>query len=99
MPFEQSTNVPERQKQLEKLQSLSTKEKLVLFKIAFRIRVTTREEITTNFLSQLHPDHLTELYQKWHELDMKASEQGMNIASLSKEEIDALLQEVLGEQQ
>lgn len=99
MPFEQSANVSERQKQLEKLQGLPHKEKIVLFKLAFRLGVTNKEEVSTNFLSQLHPGHLMGLHQKWHELDMKASEQGMNIASLKETEVDALLQEVIGEQQ
>lgn len=98
MLFEQSANVSERQKQLEKLQGLSHKEKLVLFNLAYRIGVTTKKETTTNFLSQLHPDHLTGLFEKWHALDMKAGEQGTNIDSLEESEIETLLQEVIGEQ-
>lgn len=98
MNFEQPTNKSESQTQLEKLQQLHQKEKLALFELAYRMGVTPKQETTTNFLSQLHSDHLTGLYEKWHELDMKVSEQGTDIASLSSEEVEILLQEVIGKQ-
>lgn len=98
MNFEQPTNKSESQAQLEKLQGLNHKEKLVLFELAQRIGVTRNKETSTNFLSKLHADHLAGLYEKWHELDMKAGEQGMDIASLSNEEVETLLQEALGDQ-
>lgn len=89
----------EFQKQLEKLQGLNQKEKLVLFSLAYRLGVTPKKETTTNFLSQLHSDHLAGLAEKWHEVDMKAREQGTDIASLSDEEVETILAEVIGEQQ
>lgn len=98
MNLEQPTNKSESQSRLEKLQGLSHKEKLVLFELAYRIGVTPKRENTTNFLSQLHPDHLTGLFEKWHEVDRRAAEQGTDVASLTDEEVEALFQEVMGEQ-
>ncbi len=89
---------PESQLQLETLQKLNHKEKLWLFELAYRLGVTSKKETTTNFLSQLHPNHLMGLYEKWHAVDMKAGEQGMDIASLSDEETESILTEVVGEQ-
>lgn len=96
MNFEK-TSKPAQQLKLEKLQGLNHKEKLVLFELAYQLGVTPKKEVSTNFLTQLHLDHLMELYEKWHELDMKAGERGISVSSLSEIEVDDLLSEVLGE--
>lgn len=102
MSFEQSGIASEkqlRQQQLEKLQSLSAKEKLVLFELAVRLGVTSKKETTTNFLSQLHAGHLTGLFETWHEFDMRLRDQGMDVSMLSNEEQKDLMEEVIGVQQ
>lgn len=97
MNFEK-TPKSEQQLKLEKLQGLNHKEKLVLFEVAYRLGVTTKKETTTNFLTTLHPDHLTGLYDKWHELSMRVSGQGTDVAGSSEEVIESLLNEVLSEE-
>ena len=99
MSFEQSAVVSERQRQLEKLQKLSAKEKLILFELALLLGVTSKKETTTNFLSQLHKDHLAGLYEAWHAFDMKLRDQGMDVAMLSDEEKKDLIEETMGVQQ
>lgn len=102
MSFEQSGTVSEkqlRQEQLEKLQSLSAKEKLVLFELAFRLGVTSKKEATTNFLSQLHAGHLAGLFEVWHAFDMKLRDQGMDVAMLSDAEKEDVMEEAMGVQQ
>ncbi len=99
MNFERpAAKSPESQAQLETLQKLNHKERFWLFELAYRLGVTSKKETTTNFLSQLHSDHLMGLFEKWHAVDMKAGEQGVDIASLSDEEIESILAEVVGEQ-
>lgn len=98
MDFERAQK-SEQQLRLEKLQSLNVKEKLVLFELAYRLGVTPRKETTTKFLTQLHPGHLAGLYEKWHQLDMRVSEQGTDIASLSDEEMETLLGAVMDGQE
>ncbi len=97
MNFEKTPR-SEQQLKLEKLQGLNHKEKLTLFELAFRLGVTSKKETTTNFLTTLHPDHLTGLYEKWHEFSMRVSDQGTDITSFSEEEIESLLNEVLSEE-
>lgn len=98
MNFERPAKSHESQMRLEKLQSLSHKEKLVLFELAYRIGVTPRKETTTNFLSQLHPDHLAGLSEKWQEVTRQVGDQGREMTDLSDAEMETLLAEVIDEE-
>lgn len=97
MNFEK-TPKSKQQLKMEKLQRLNHKEKLVLFEVAYRLGVTAKKETTTNFLTTLHSDHLTGLSEKWHELSMRVSELGVDMASVSREDLNELLGEVLSEE-